>query len=526
MKMNERTSENVRGFLAVALSLLLIPYGQQSLFAQQPYPPPGNYAPLGVEQLNQLVAPIALYPDALVAQVLTAATYPQQVADANNWMQQTGNMPPEQLAAAADTMPWDPSVKALTAFPSVLSNMARNYNWTAALGNAYYNQPGDVMNAIQAMRMRAQEAGNLRSDDHYRVGYNDGLVVIEPMNPAFVYVPYYNPWAIYGVPLSPWGGYNYFGPPRGVFLAGGFGLGFAAGISIGMFSHYGWGYNRWSPNWHGGVVVYNHNTYISRSTTVFNRGNFGGYNRGVYEHGGAGVPRNFRPAVTSQSAAFRPGQGRPGSFSGSQYSNGRQGVQQNAPGARQFGQQQSRPQTPAASQAPRQFGQSQYGQGRTAGQPVAPSAPRQSGQSQYGQPQNRQSQYGQGRTAGQPVAPSAPRQSGQSQSGQPQYRQSQYGQGRTAGQPVAPSAPRPQMSRPNVGGGSPQTARPQSNPGAASRPQGGNQGGGYHSQAAAPHAQAAPRPQSAAPAHQAAPARQSGGGGGHTQSRPENRRYR
>src|SRR5947209_6148731 len=114
MNSNERASQkfahgSFRGFVAIAVSMVLIPYGQQGLFAQGP--PPGNYAPLGAEQLNQLVAPIALYPDSLVAQVLTAATYPQQVSDASNWMNQYGNMAPDQRAAAADQMPWDPSVK-------------------------------------------------------------------------------------------------------------------------------------------------------------------------------------------------------------------------------------------------------------------------------------------------------------------------------------------------------------------------------------------------------------------------------
>jgi hypothetical protein len=364
MKSRNFLNESVRGCVAVALSLLLIPYGQPGLFAQAPPPPgnypppPGNYAPLGAEQLDQLVAPIALYPDALVAQVLTAATYPQQVSDANNWMGQTGGMPPDQRAAAADTMPWDPSIKALTAFPSVLGNMAQNYNWTAALGNAYYNQPGDVMNAVQAMRMRAQAAGALRTDAHYRVGYDGGLVVIEPINPAFVYVPYYNPWAVYGVPLVPWGGYYWGGPPRGVVLAG-FGLGFAAAaISIGLFAHYGWGYHNWAPNWHGGVVVYNHTTYISRSTTVINRGNFGGYNRGVFEHAGPGVPANFHAPVTAQSAAFHSS-GANG-YRGSAYSNGRPGAV-NTP-ARQFGQAQPA-RTPQAQSTGRQFGQPASPQG-------------------------------------------------------------------------------------------------------------------------------------------------------------------
>src|SRR5579863_1181654 len=117
LKSRRFLNQSVRGFVAVTVSLLMIPYGQPGLFAQDAPPPPqGNYAPLGVEQLNQLVAPIALYPDALVAQVLTAATYPQQVTEASNWVAQNGGMPPQQLAAAADTMQWDPSVKALTAF--------------------------------------------------------------------------------------------------------------------------------------------------------------------------------------------------------------------------------------------------------------------------------------------------------------------------------------------------------------------------------------------------------------------------
>ena len=109
--------------------------------------------------LDQLVAPIALYPDPLVAQILTASTYPQQVSDADNWSQQNAGMPPQQRADIANGMPWDPSVKALTAFPSVLDNMARNYNWTSALGNAYYNQPGDVMNAVQAARCAGAAGG-------------------------------------------------------------------------------------------------------------------------------------------------------------------------------------------------------------------------------------------------------------------------------------------------------------------------------------------------------------------------------
>src|SRR5579872_2128932 len=114
--------------IAVVLSMALLPFGQWDLLAQPPQPPPQSYMPLDAEQLNQLVAPIALYPDALIAQILTASTYPEQVMEANDWAHRT-NLPPQQSAAAADGMPWDPSVKALTAFPTVLETMARNNGW-------------------------------------------------------------------------------------------------------------------------------------------------------------------------------------------------------------------------------------------------------------------------------------------------------------------------------------------------------------------------------------------------------------
>jgi hypothetical protein len=195
---------------------------------------------------------------------------------------------------------WDPSIKSLTAFPDVLANLARNQNWTAALGNAYYNQPGDVMNAVQAMRFRAQQSGVLRTTGQYRVIPEGGIIVIQPVNPAFVYVPYYNPWVVYGGPISPWGGYYLAPPPRGVVFGAGLAIGFTAAIALGAFTHFGWGYHNWEPNWHGGVVVYNHTTYISHSTTVINRGSFGSYNRGVFERPGPGVPNNFHPAVTRE----------------------------------------------------------------------------------------------------------------------------------------------------------------------------------------------------------------------------------
>jgi hypothetical protein len=300
-----------RQSIALTLSILIIPFASGNLNAQ------GAYTPLDAPGLDQLVAPIALYPDSLVAQILTASTYPQQISDADNWSHQTAGMPPQQRADIANTMAWDPSVKALTAFPSVLDNLARNTSWAASLGNAYYNQPGDVMNAVQAARVQAQQTGYLRSTPQQRVYDEGGQILIAPVNPAVVYVPYYNPWGIYGAGwVSPYGGFYVAPPPFGVAL--GLGLGFAAvGISIGLFAHYGWGFNSWAPNWRGGPVFYNHAAYYSRSATVYNHGHFGGYNRGVYEHAGRGVPANFHPAATREgfargAAGERPGAARPG----------------------------------------------------------------------------------------------------------------------------------------------------------------------------------------------------------------------
>jgi len=149
------------------------PYDQPSSPQGQPDPQQGdgqNYEqgygqrqPLNAQALEQLVAPIALYPDSLVAQVLTASTYPAQVGDADRWLRAQGNATSDQIVMGADSQPWDPSVKALTAFPQVLAQMDQNLRWTTDLGNAYYNQPQDVLQAVQVMRQRAQAAGNLRS---------------------------------------------------------------------------------------------------------------------------------------------------------------------------------------------------------------------------------------------------------------------------------------------------------------------------------------------------------------------------
>ncbi|MGC2231670.1 MAG: DUF3300 domain-containing protein, partial [Candidatus Acidiferrum sp.] len=152
------------------------------------------YAQSTPEQLQQLVAPIALYPDSLVAQILAASTFPEQVVEADRWVQAHPDLKGEALGQAVDQQPWDPSVKALTAFPTVLGNMDKNLSWTSSLGDAYYNQQQAVMDAVQVMRQRAQAAGNLKSTPQQSVTTDGPNVIIEPAQPDVVYVPAYDPW--------------------------------------------------------------------------------------------------------------------------------------------------------------------------------------------------------------------------------------------------------------------------------------------------------------------------------------------
>ena len=241
-------------------------------------PPPGSYTPLSPDQLDQLVAPIALYPDSLVAQILAAATYPTQVVDADRFVQANQGVPPDQLAQMVNNQPWDPSIKSLTAFPSVLANMDRNLDWTTQLGNAYYNQPQDVMQAVQDMRQEAYQRGDLRDTPQEDVEYSPGDIVVAPANPNVVYVPYYNPWTLWG--FSPW--YAYYMPPQppGLAFVGGLGFGFGFGVVIGAWSHFGWGWGAWRMGWGPHPFVgYRGGYWMSRSFTVANHGRFGYFDR-------------------------------------------------------------------------------------------------------------------------------------------------------------------------------------------------------------------------------------------------------
>jgi uncharacterized membrane protein YgcG len=249
------------------------------------------------EQLQQLVAPIALYPDSLVAQILAASTFPEQVVEADRWVQAHPDLKGDALAQAVDQQPWDPSVKALTAFPSVLGNMDKNLSWTSSLGDAYYNQEQDVMDAVQVMRQKAEQAGNLKSTPQQTVTTQGSTVIIQPADPQVVYVPAYNPWYVYGGPIGPWPGWYQY---PGIWYGGPY-LSFGLGFGIGFFGGYGWGWNRWGFDWHNHYAIYNHGRYYSHSPTFYNRNSF---YRGAGPHGAYGTRTGF---------AARPGGGvRPG----------------------------------------------------------------------------------------------------------------------------------------------------------------------------------------------------------------------
>jgi hypothetical protein len=253
--------------------------------------PPAQQSP---QELQQLVAPIALYPDALVAQILAASTYPAEIVEADRWIQSHSNLEGEGLAKEVDKQPWDPSVKALTQFPSVLENMDKNLSWTSSLGDAYANQQQDVTDAVQAMRQQARKAGHLDSNEQEKVTTQGSTIVIEPANPDVVYVPAYDPWLVYGDPIVAYPGWY---PVPGIFL-GGVGTGFGVGFGVGFFGGYGWGWHHWGYDWHGRTAIYNHNTYISHSRTIINRNNFnhGSAFRGSSPGGGGpGFHGSFAP---------------------------------------------------------------------------------------------------------------------------------------------------------------------------------------------------------------------------------------
>ena len=264
--------------------------------------------PFTTEQLDQMLAPIALYPDALLSQVLMAATYPLEVVEAARWSQANPNLKGDAAVAAVKDKSWDVSVKSLVAFPQTLQMMSNQLDWTQKLGDAMIGQQKDVATAVQRLRAKAQAAGNLKSTPQQTVTTQSSggasAIVIEPANPELLYVPYYNPAWAYGAWPYPAYPPPYYPPPPnyGAALMSGmmFGLGVAAGAA--MFGGWHWGYG--GGGWGNSYTTVN----VNRATSITNNFNADRYRNGQWSHDPAhrdGVPYRT-PAERQEFGQHRP----------------------------------------------------------------------------------------------------------------------------------------------------------------------------------------------------------------------------
>jgi len=224
------------------------PAAQYAVPPQQSAPPEQTGAPAySQQQLDQMLAPVALYPDPLLSQILMASTYPLDIVEASRWLQDPNNahLTGDQLEAALEQQHWDPSVKSLVPFPQVVNMMNSNLQWTEQLGDAFLANQGAVMNSVQGLRARAQTAGHLQSTPQQTVVADQGAITIQPAQPDVVYVPSYNPTVVYGA--WPYPAYQpyYFPPPPGYYYSAP-GI-IAFGVGIGVLDWF-WGWDRW--DWH------------------------------------------------------------------------------------------------------------------------------------------------------------------------------------------------------------------------------------------------------------------------------------
>ncbi len=213
------------------------------------------------EELDQMLAPIALYPDSLLGQVLIASTYPLEIVQADRWARANKGLKGDPLTAALEKQDWDPSVKSLVNFPQVLSMMSEKLDWTQKVGDAFLAQQKEVMDTIQKLRFKAKESGNLKTTSEQKVIVKEKVIIIEPASPQVIYVPAYNPVVVYGAwPYPAYPPYPVY-PPG--YVAGTAAFSFAAGVAVGA----AWGYAWSNCNWnHGDVNInYNQNNSINNN---------------------------------------------------------------------------------------------------------------------------------------------------------------------------------------------------------------------------------------------------------------------
>jgi uncharacterized protein DUF3300 len=267
--------QSSRRVIAIACAAALLVPAYSLVYAQQDQalaPAAANEAapPIPADQLDSLVAPIALYPDPLLAQTLAASTYPLEVIQLEQWFANNKYLKDKALADAVAKQPWDPSVQALVAFPDVVQRMAGNIQWTTDLGNAFLAQQSDVMDAVQRMRAKAQGTGNLKTSAQQTVETKtvEGgkqVIVVEQANPDVVYVPSYDPQMVYGAPPPAYPYYPYTYPG----YHAGMGLAFGTGLVLGGAWANNWGNCDWN---HGDVNINNNNNFNRNVNRNVNRG--------------------------------------------------------------------------------------------------------------------------------------------------------------------------------------------------------------------------------------------------------------
>jgi hypothetical protein len=280
--------------------MVLLIAGGVSAAAQEPNAP----AAFSQEQLEQMLAPIALYPDSLLSQILMASTYPLEVVQAQRWVTQNSELKGDAMAKALEEKSWDPSVKSLTSFPDVLDMMNDRLDWTQNLGDAFLSQQKDVMNTVQKLRKKAEDTGNLKTTEQQVVKTEQQVIIIEQANPEVIYVPTYNPTVVYGPwPYPAYPPYYWYPPVYTTPPIYAFGVGLALGAAWG----YAWGH----CDWHGGDIDVDFdrnvdfNRNIDRDRYKRNYQNRGGrFNQngqGRWQHNPAdrrGVP--YRDQATAQ----------------------------------------------------------------------------------------------------------------------------------------------------------------------------------------------------------------------------------
>jgi hypothetical protein len=258
--------------VALVCALLLLP-GDLAMYAQsspqQDVSQEQSAPKIPNDQLDSLVAPIALYPDPLLAQVLAASTYPLEIIQLQQWLPQHKNLKDKALVDALEKEDWDPSVQGIAPLPDVVKQLAENIKWTTDLGNAFLAQQSDVMDAVQRMRAKAKGAGNLKSTEQQKVETktleNKTVVVIEQAKPEVIYVPSYNPTVVYGPPVYPYPPIVYPPPPSTGAVVAGMAISFGIGMAMGAAWHGGWGYNCGWGHSNNNITINNNNNFVNNS---------------------------------------------------------------------------------------------------------------------------------------------------------------------------------------------------------------------------------------------------------------------